>query len=365
MTTELIKTTDINPAMVFVPNGLEPILKEIKKEVSTLVPDISTDKGRKEIASLCYKIKRSKTYLDGIGKDYVAELKQKPKIVDAERKRVRDYLDQLEEITRRPLTDWEEAEEARKNGILARINAIDPFEGGMRSLSIDDHSLDDFKTMLKVVTDFVIDDSLAEYKDTAIHRRDETILKLEGLIAKKQKYLDEQEELDRLRKEAAEKEQREREDQLKREAAEKARQEAAAKAAAEAAKLEEQRKAAEAKAKAEAEQAERDKQAAIEAQKAAERRAKEAEENAQREAEAAAQRERDRIAAEQKAEQEAAAKREANKKHNAKINNQAVKAIMLAMSEVDTSDAKNAEAVAKAIVVAIAKNQIPNVSITY
>jgi hypothetical protein len=49
--------------------------------------------GREAIASMEYKVARSKTALDDGGKKLVADLKQIPKKIDAERKRVRDPLD--------------------------------------------------------------------------------------------------------------------------------------------------------------------------------------------------------------------------------------------------------------------------------
>jgi hypothetical protein len=42
---------------------------------------------------MAYKVARSKTALDDGGKKLVADLKQIPKKIDAERKRVRDPLD--------------------------------------------------------------------------------------------------------------------------------------------------------------------------------------------------------------------------------------------------------------------------------
>lgn len=346
---DLIKTTEIKPNEVFVPNGLDFILKEIVDTVKPFVSDISTEKGRKEIASICYKIKRSKTYLDNMGKEYVAELKKQPKIVDAERKRVREFLENLEEETRKPLTEWEQAEEKRKDGIMERINNINPFLLG-HVISVGDYSTDELKAMAEKASLFKIDDSLQEFKEFGKQTRDDVILKLSGLIATQMKQEAEQAELERLRKEATEREQKEREERLKREAAESARREAELKAAQE--KAESERKA-----KEEAERMEREKQAAIAAQEAAERRAKEAEERANREAEEAVKREQARVEAAKKAEEEAAKKREADKKHFAAINNKAVKALM--------SEAKISEVDAKTVITAIAKQQIPNVSISY
>lgn len=91
---------------------IDPILEKIRNDAKSIVADVSTDKGRKEIASVAYKVAQAKSYLDGLGKDLVDELKEVPKKVDANRKFVRDFLDNLKEEVRQPLTDWE-SEQAR------------------------------------------------------------------------------------------------------------------------------------------------------------------------------------------------------------------------------------------------------------
>ena len=95
-------------------NGLDPFLAKIREEIDGFTPDVTTRKGREAIASIAYKVARSKTALDNVGKDLVAELKEVPKKIDAERKRMRDLLEAWQAEVRRPLTEWEAAEEARK-----------------------------------------------------------------------------------------------------------------------------------------------------------------------------------------------------------------------------------------------------------
>lgn len=80
-------------AVYSAPNGLEPWLQQIRAEIDGFTPDISTRKGRDAIASMAYKVARSKTALDEVGKKLVADLKEVPKKIDAERKRVRDTLE--------------------------------------------------------------------------------------------------------------------------------------------------------------------------------------------------------------------------------------------------------------------------------
>lgn len=90
---------------------LDPLLAKITEKAKSLVPDTSTAKGRKEIASIAYQVARTKTYLDSLGKDLVDDLKEVPKKIDASRKKTRDYLDALAQEVRKPLDDWEAEQE--------------------------------------------------------------------------------------------------------------------------------------------------------------------------------------------------------------------------------------------------------------
>ena len=53
--------------------GVDAILSKIKAEVKSIVFEVSTAAGRKEVASLAYKIARTKTLLDDQGKALVEE----------------------------------------------------------------------------------------------------------------------------------------------------------------------------------------------------------------------------------------------------------------------------------------------------
>lgn len=121
-------------------------------------------------------------------------------------------------------------------------------------------------------------------------------------------------------------------------------------------------------AKLDAERAEQERQAAEDRAKAAEREAIEAKANADREREAsaerarqaaeqAAQQERDRQEAEQRAAAAEQAKRDADKEHRKTINNKAVNDL--------TQHAGLTVDQAKAVVLAVFKQQISNITITY
>ena len=94
-------------------NGLDPYLDKIREEIDAFVPDLTSADGRKDIASIAYKVAKSKTALDKTGKALVSRLKEQPKLVDAERKRMRVLLDLWREEVRRPLAEWEDAEQIR------------------------------------------------------------------------------------------------------------------------------------------------------------------------------------------------------------------------------------------------------------
>lgn len=347
MSKELVKIENIVPEKVFVENGLSSVIKDIENQIKPLVFDISSDKGRKELTSICYKIKRTKTAIDSLGKDYVAELKKQPKIVDAERKRAREALEDLEAETRRPLTEWEDSEKKRKDTILAMINDIDPFQSGMITISIGEYTLDELKSMEAKAGDFVVDDSLAEFKDMGAKKKEGVTLKLAGIIAQQEKHEAEQAELERLRKEAAEREQREHEDRIAREAAERAQKEAEAKAEQERQSLiKKEREAKEAQERAEREKLEAEQRAKVEQERAV-----------KAERDRLEKIERDRLAKEE-AERKATEKKAANKRHRAKINNEILKAFVDNVSEIDDANAK-------LIVQAIVKGEIPHVTINY
>lgn len=243
---------------------LDPIIEKIEKEARSLVPDVSTKKGRDAIASMAHKVARSKTYIDNAGKDLVAELKALPKQIDESRRIVRERLDALKDEVRRPLTEWEAEQE--------RIKA----EEAMNALHAEALEINE-EFNLQRAAQLEADHELALLMNKDIDR--------------------DREEQRRL----AEQAQRERDERLKQEAAEQARRDAEAKHKAEI----EAAARREAEQKARAELAEREKAAAVEAERL---KARQAEEK--------------RLAEEKRVADEAAA-RAANIAHQKRINNEA------------------------------------------
>ncbi|WP_334368673.1 hypothetical protein [Escherichia coli] len=318
--TDLVVIEKQNSMAVFTTKEqLDPIIEAIEKEARSLVPDVSTRKGRDAIASMAHKVARSKTYIDNAGKDLVAELKALPKQIDESRRIVRERLDALKDEVRKPLTDWENAESARKDALQQRLadlraiaDVIDSVGNYLPSVEIQQR--------IESAKAVALDDSWHEVAAEAGVAKDATIQQLEAalIVAKQREH--EAAELERLRKEAEEKARQEREENIRREAAEQARRDAEQKAKAEL----EAAARREAEEKARAELAERQR---IEAEQRAAREKQEAEERARREKEEAVAAERRRqeeaeaarLAEEQrKAEEEA--RRAADKEHRRTVN---------------------------------------------
>ncbi|WP_444893604.1 hypothetical protein ACJJIE_03720 [Microbulbifer sp. TRSA001] len=333
MTTELIASPDIQPVQLFARNGLDAVLEEITSKAKSVVADASTAKGRKIIASIAHQVARSKTYLDGLGKDLVADQKAEIKKVDAERKRMRDYLDNLKTEVRKPLADWEEAENLR---VTAHKNGIARIEGYATQCSELDS--EDIQRLIDIVQGVVIDERWEEFESQASLATVQSLETLNQALVKRKAHEQQQVELAQLLREKAEREQKEREERIAQEAAERAHKEAE----------QEKRAAIEAKERAERE--------AKEAEERAERQAREASERAEREKREAVERERQRAEAEKRAAEEKQRPKEANKAHCRRINNAAKKAFI---------DKGFQEKAAQKIVELIARGSIPNISINY
>jgi hypothetical protein len=312
-----LPTGDALAAVFAKPEDIDPIIKRISDEVKKHAPDLSTKSGRDAIASLAYKVSRSKTALDDAGKRLTEDIKKQAAGIDAARKKIRDQLDALRDEVRKPLTDWEASEALR---VQAAKDALD--EVRYHGLSGEEASADVAEAAARIKA-VEAKPEYAEYLHQIEAARESTLAALRVMYAAAKKREEQEAELIRLRAEAearaeadrvkAEQEEaaRAEADRIKREteeAKERAHQEAERAARIEAEKAEAARVAAEHEKAAAARQAE----------EAAERHRKELADAKARE-EAAAQAERDRIAAERKAEDDARARREADAAHRAKI----------------------------------------------
>lgn len=114
MSTTIETVHEQNQDKLFQPDVVDQNLEAIRTEALSIVPDVTTDKGRKEIASQAHKVAQSKVAIDKVGAALVKPLKEQAKVIDDQRKRYKDTLDELKEEVRKPLTDYELAEAKKK-----------------------------------------------------------------------------------------------------------------------------------------------------------------------------------------------------------------------------------------------------------
>ncbi|HBQ2268660.1 TPA: hypothetical protein L7O93_001666 [Klebsiella pneumoniae] len=318
---DLVVIEKKNAMAVFTNNDqLDPLIEAIEKEARSLVPDVTTKKGRDAIASMAHKVARSKTYIDNAGKDLVAELKALPKQIDESRRVVRERLDALKDEVRRPLTEWEAEQE--------RIKA----EEAMNALHVEALAMnEEFDRQLAARIES--DHEMALLMNDAFDREQAD----KAAEAERQRIAHE-EEIKRLAAAAAA---REVEQRAQREREEAAHREAVLKAQAE--QAERDRIAAEQKAEA-------DKKAAVEAER---RKAQEEADRIRREAE---QREQARLA-EEKRKADEQARREADVKHRKAVGTEIVKAILA-----NTSLTRDQ---AIEVLTAVKDGRIPHTGISY
>lgn len=329
------------------------LVDRIAEEVRKHVPDVTTKKGRDAIGSLAAKVSKSKTIAEKYAKDLVAEEKARIKLVDDDRIQFVKRMDALRDEILAPRDAWEQAEKDRVAKCLEFLDEITE----LAKPEFLGNAAWQLKGYIDTLSNLKIDSRFMEFQEQARLAKFETLETLRNALVEREKYEAEQAELERLRQAEQERLQREHEERIAREAAEKATREAEEKARFEAERVQREKAESEqreARLKAEKEAAllreeqlkqqaiEREKQAEIDRQNAIEAERKRIEQEAQAKAEA---------------DRKALAEREANVEHMRTINNEALNAISL-ISGVDADTAK-------LIVIAIAKNQIPHVSIKY
>ncbi|HGW3550500.1 TPA: hypothetical protein ACNIBU_001629 [Klebsiella pneumoniae] len=318
---DLVVIEKKNAMAVFTNNDqLDPLIEAIEKEARSLVPDVTTKKGRDAIASMAHKVARSKTYIDNAGKDLVAELKALPKQIDESRRVVRERLDALKDEVRRPLTEWEEEQERIKaeeamNALHAEALAMnEDFDRQLAARIESDHEM-------ALLMNDAFDREQAEKKAEAERQR---IFREEEMVRRAE---------EKAKREAEERHRAELEAAARREAEERAAKERAERERIEG-----------------IQRAEREKQAAVEAER---RKAQEEADRIRREAE---QREQARLA-EEKRKADEQARREADVKHRKTVGTDIVKALVA-----NTSITRDQ---AIEVLTAIKDGNIPRTGISY
>jgi len=328
MTTDLVPKT-ITPVEIFVPKGLDPVLAGVRAKVEEFdAPslDMGKSKDRDSLRSFAADIGRSRKYVDDSRILYVKDKKAALKVIDQECKSFRDTMTEIQTTTRKPLTDYEDAEKIRVQKER------------------------DFEIYLLEWDDALAENDLVSREREMARKEAELAKAEEDRKAKEAKAQAEKDRLaieERIKKEAAE--------TAEREAKEKIQAEIDAKERAEREKKEAEEREEEARA-----QAERDRiQAAADAAEAAAQAERDQAAAVQKAKDDAAEKTRlEQLAAKKKADDEKAIadKKAANRNHQKGVNRKALAALMGLEIDEDTS---------KVILTAIIQGKIPAVSIQY
>lgn len=361
--------SEANAPALYVAGGLQQFIDLVKGEVEGEVPDLKTRKGRERIASLAAKVSKSKTAVEKPGRDYLRRLKEMPKVVEAELRDFVTKMDALRDETRRPLTEWEAADDARIDRHNDRLNWLKTLADDLGELS----SLH-IKGLITEAEGMQLGAHWEEFEAEAANAKDKVLSTLRAALQKREQFEAEQAELARLRREADERAEADRlrlaqeaaveaerqrvaqQQQAEREAAARREQELLDQAAAQEREAENQRL----QLKLQAEQAERARIQAEAERVATEQRAEQQRQaaamQAERDIELARQDERrraDAAAAEILRQQE---ERERDTAHKAKVMGEA-KAALMSMNITGE--------LARAIVLKIARREVPNITINF
>ena len=369
-----------NAPTIYVTGGLGQFFDAVQAEVTGEVPDLASRKGRERIASLAAKVSKSKAAVEKPGRDYLKRLKEMPKVVEAELREFVTKMDNLRDATRKPLTDWEQAELARTDKHVDDIQDIKDMAlfGETPPASVVARVIADLEAI-------EVNDTWEEFLAEAAQAKDQTLAKLRGILAERTQYEAEQAELVRLRAEAEAQARRDRDAEIARVAAEQAQRQAEERAKAErdaAARREQELLELAAAAQRATEQAARDAEAAAERQRLQlQLQAEQAERHA-------AQAKADQLAAEQRAEQDrlTAIRRQeeaveqarlaevarANAAADEILRQQKARQADVAHKSKILGEAKQAligmnisEELAKAIVLKIARGEVPHITIQF
>lgn len=128
MSTDLAVITE-GALVSFDQERVNDYLKKLREQETSVIADISTEAGRDDIRSRAFKLAKTKTAIDKKGAELKEEAQATVKAVDAERRRIWDELEALQLEVRKPLTEWEQAE---KNRVAEHESAIIMIEAALQ-----------------------------------------------------------------------------------------------------------------------------------------------------------------------------------------------------------------------------------------
>lgn len=341
--TEIVTFAPDNPVAIFqTPDQVDKLIAHIEEVVKAHKPDTSTKKGRAEIASLARKVVTTKTTLDAAGKGLNEERRKLIDAVDEQRRSIRTRLDDLRDLARKPLDEWEAAETARIEVVRVTMDLID----GSTNFP-DTYTSAEIQARIDGLTATEFDaDIFQDMLPLAISAKSKAIESLAGHLSRAVQAEADAAELEKLRAAQAERDEQDRQRQAAEAEQEQERLREARRqqeiADAEVRRLADIAEAERAATEAATQKAAQEAQAAIDAAQAEAKRLQDAED--------ARTAEENRIAEEQRA-------RESDRAHRS--------AVMKAAKEAIMAHSGATEEVAKKIVLAIVAGEVPAVSLAF
>lgn len=333
-------------------------LIELEANNKALVFDYASKEGNKEARSHIFSLRKTKAFLEGTRKDAKEEYLRLGRAVDSEAGEIKERIEAMIDVHQSQIDRIEKLEQDRIDSLKTRLAYFD-------YVVLETSAA--LKERIQQISYIPVDESWAEFIDDAAVAKSQALERFGQQLAKIEKQEAEAAELAELRKLKIERDQQLERERLQAEAVERERQRVAdqqaqeTKRAADAIAAKEHEAAEAVRLAAERERqaiqaAEDAKQRLADQQRLAEVARQNAANEAARQQAAAVEREKQRQIDETARQAHETAQREANVAHCRKINRAASEAFIVCGLTEDQ---------AKACVIAIAKNLIPNVSIKY
>jgi hypothetical protein len=323
----------------------EDTLKLIETEARKTTKDVSTKAGQAEIRSSAYSLRTTKSAIETIRKDLNSKAQETINLNNKIGKDSIQRIDALITEIRQPLTDMENKEKKRKEDHQSDLNEMDAIVERIDYANLSVEVLIEARRSLNSL----VEGDYEEFQEEADKKHEKYLAQIDKMIDDQTKLEEQEAELEEMR---AKNKKRDDEDEAKR-IQKEADDRATEKAQAEADK----------KIKDIQDKADQDKR--VQEQKAKDKEAEDQKKiddanalviETKRLADEKINNEKLRVKREKEKAEEDKKKREADQKHRGKINNSA----LLALKEIGLSDEEG-----KAVITAIAKGNVPNITINY
>ncbi len=182
---------------------VDEYLKKLLERELSVVGDISTESGRKELASRAYKIAQQKNEIkraaDALKEDHQKVIKE----INKESGRIWDEMESIQHKVRKPLTDWENKEKERVKVLEARLSTLTHIASNIMLSESATNTRADVPALEHsiVQADELYRFEWEEFSEKAKSEYDLVSSFLHRKMAERKKFDEDQAELEKLRKE--------------------------------------------------------------------------------------------------------------------------------------------------------------------